>query len=235
MRRSTHRVVASLAVALCSVAGCSSEPDGLIVSEEFPSVEGVATSIVRIVGFGCGAPALGSGFAVEPHLIVTSGHLVTGRDPDSLAVIRPDGQEAPARLVAFDPDFDLAVLRVDGIEFEPVTLRTTVPTDVGLGMAVRSENAVTPIDFTVDNPVIVNWDGVFRDSESTFHGLRLLADIARGDSGSGLFISDTEVIGLIHSTNRNGLERGYAVSGLQITEYLDTIDPTTEVIADRCA
>jgi hypothetical protein len=83
--------------------------------------------------------------------------------------------------------------------------------------------------------VIVNWDGVFRDTESTFHGLRLLADINRGDSGSGLFISDRDVIGLIHSTNRNGIERGYAVSGKQIAEYLTTVDPDTEVLAARCA
>ena len=102
-------------------------------------------------------------------------------------------------------------------------------------MAVKAADDVVLIDFTVDNTVIVNWDGVFRDTESTFHGLRLLADINRGDSGSGLFVSDREVIGLIHSTNRNGIERGYAVSGRQISEYLETIDTDTEVTAERCA
>lgn len=234
-----RRVAVVVATVLAAV-GCSSddvvtstttEPPAFVA----PTAEQVADSIVRIVGFGCGAPALGSGFAVDTHLIVTSGHLITGRDPDTLAVVTPDGVEAGARLVAFDPDFDLAVLRVDDIEFEPVAVRTDVPADEGVGMAVRSENEVETIDFTVDNTVIVNWDGVFRDTESTFHGLRLLADINKGDSGSGLFVSADEVIGLIHSTNRNGIERGYAVSGKQITEYLETVDPDTEVVAERCA
>ncbi len=235
------RVATALLAALVLV-GCGSDRAASPSTtsnppEEFepPTAAEVADSIVRIVGFGCGAPALGSGFAVDTNLIVTSGHIVTGRDPETLAVVTPGGVEASARLVAFDPDFDLAVLRVDDVDFEPVTLRTDVPADVGVGMAVRSENEIEPIEFTVDNTVIVNWDGVFRDTESTFHGLRLLADINRGDSGSGLFVSADDVIGLIHSTNRNGLERGYAVSGRQISEYLETIDPDTEIVSERCA
>lgn len=229
------RLVACLVIALTAGGACSSVGERDDTAYSPPSIDDVTASIVRIIGFGCGAPALGSGFAVEPHLIVTSGHLVTGRDPDTLGVMRPDGVEAPARLVAFDPDFDLAVLRVDGLVFEPVDVRSDVPADTGVAMAVKDASDVVTIDFTVDNTVIVNWDGVFRDTESTFHGLRLLADINRGDSGSGLFVSDRDVIGLIHSTNRNGIERGYAVSGRQINEYLATIDPETEVVAERCA
>ena len=237
--RGLRRVAVALTAALMLV-GCGSDQAASSTTSdpleyEPPTAADVADSIVRIIGFGCGAPALGSGFAVDTNLIVTSGHIVTGRDPETLAVATPGGVEAAARLVAFDPDFDLAVLRVDDIDFQPVTLRTDVPADVGLGMAVRSENEVDPIAFTVDNTVIVNWDGVFRDTESTFHGLRLLADINKGDSGSGLFVSADEVIGLIHSTNRNGIERGYAVSGRQISEYLDTIDPDTEIVSERCA
>lgn len=235
MGRSTRRLVASVLLLASAGFGCASDTEPGPVTFTPPSVDDVSDSIVRIVGFGCGAPALGSGFAVEPHLIVTSGHLVTGRDPDSLGVIRPDGAEAAARLVAFDLDFDLAVLRVDDIEFTPVTLRTDIPSTEGVAMAVKDENDVVPIEFTVERPVNVNWDGVFRDTESRFHGLQLLADIERGDSGSGLFVSATDVIGLVHSTSRNVPGRGYAVSGRQITEYLDTVDAATELIADRCA
>ena len=230
----TRRVVAFALVAAV-LSGCASEPDPEPVALVPPGVDDVSDSIVRIVGFGCGAPALGSGFAVEAHLIVTSGHLVTGRDPDSLGVVRPSGEEAPALLVAFDPDLDLAVLRVDEIAFTPVALRTDVAAADGVAMAVKAENDVVPIEFTVDRPVNVNWDGVFRDTESQFHGLQLLADIERGDSGSGLFVSATDVIGLVHSTSRNVPGRGYAVSGRQISEYLETVDPTTEQVAERCA
>lgn len=198
----------------------------------------VANSIVRIVGFGCGAPALGSGFAVAEHVLVTSGHLVTGRDPETLAVVRPDGSEFPAVLIAFDPDLDLAFLRVDDVAFEPVELLEEVPDVSGIAIGLRTEldeQYVNEVAFEIDGAVTVNWDGVFRDTESTFQGVRLHADIQRGDSGTALFTSGHQVVGLIHSTSRNGVDRGYAVSSAQISDYYSTIDINAEVIADRCA
>ncbi len=205
---------------------------------ERPDVEVVDASIVRIVGFGCGAPALGSGFAIESNLVVTSGHIVTGRDPESLAVMRSNGDEYSATLVGFDQDLDLAVLRVDDTTFTPVNLVTTVPRVDGVAVGIRSfkeEPFINEITFSVDAPVNVNWDGVFRDTESRYRGLRINAEVKRGDSGSGLFVNDRDVIGLIHSTNRAGLPRAYAVGSIEIADFMETIDPAVEVVAERCA
>gem|GEM_PF-3205329 len=226
-RRRFVAVVLILAVAALA-AGCS--------SDETPGGEAFDRhrAIVRITALGCGAPALGSGFAVDEHLIVTSGHLITGRTPESLGVIRPDGTEAAAVLVAFDQDFDLAALRVDDATFQPVTLLESEEGS-GVAVAVRNPDDVEEIPFVIDDPVYVNWDGVFRDTESRFHGLRLDATIKRGDSGSGLFVSSQDVVGLVHSTNRAGLPRAYAVSAKQIREWLATVDDATEVDAPRCA
>jgi len=203
-----------------------------------PDVEVVDDSIVRIVGFGCGAPALGSGFAVGPNLLVTSGHVVTGRDPESLSVVRSTGEEYDATLVGFDLDLDLAVLRVDDVEFSPVNLVTEVPVVDGVAIGIRSdagEPFINEVEFVVDAPVNVNWDGVFRETESRFRGVRIDAEIRPGDSGSGLFVNNSDVIGLVHSRNRNGIPRGYAVGSIEIADFVDSIDPTLEVVADRCA
>ena len=203
-----------------------------------PDIEVVDESIVRIIGFGCGAPALGSGFAVSENLVVTSGHVVTGRDPESLAVLRSSGEEFAATLVGFDLDLDLAVLRVDGIVLDPVNLITDVPVVDGVVVGIRSEAGepfINEVDFTVDAPVNVNWDGVFRDTESRFRGVRIDATIRPGDSGSGLFVNDHDVIGLIHSRNRNGIPRAYAVGSVEIADFVDSIDPEMEIVADRCA
>ncbi len=213
----------------------SSDPSEPI---ERPDLDAVDASIVRIIGFGCGAPALGSGFAIEQNLVVTSGHIVTGRDADSLAVMRSNGEEYSATLVGFDQHLDLAVLRVDDTTFTPVHLVTTVPRVDGVAIGIRSfddEPFLNEIDFTVDAPVNVNWDGVFRDTESRYRGLRINAEVSRGDSGSGLFINDRDVIGLIHSTNRAGLPRAYAVGSIEIAAFMEIINPAVEVVAERCA
>jgi S1-C subfamily serine protease len=230
MVRSLLALVALGLVAL----GCGDDTEVGVVSPP-PTVDTVANSVVRIVGLGCGAPALGSGFAVEEHVIVTSGHIVTGRDPASLAVIRPNGEEAPAVLVAFDADLDLALLRIDDLAFEPVTLTAPAADQEGTAMVMTADNSVEEVEFVVDAPVMVNWDGVFRDTESRFAGVRLDADINRGNSGGGLFVSETEVVGLIHSTTRSIEPRGYGVSATQIGEYLQTVDTSQEIEAPRCA
>jgi len=238
-------VAITLVVSCCAGTGSASRVDGPISSSPEPTadlsrpdVDNVVDSVVRIIGFGCGSPSFGSGFAVLGDLVVTSGHLVTGRDPDSLGVLLIDGTEVGATLVGFDFDLDLAALLLDEAILEPVTVITNVPVVSGVAIGIRSERGeptINEVEFDVDAPVTVNWDGVFRDTESQFNGLRIFGAIRRGDSGSGLFINDTDVIGLIHSKNRGGAPRGYAVGGSDIVDFIDGIDRTVEVVADRCA
>ena len=158
----------------------------------------------------------------------------------TLAVQNVEGDEFGAELIGFDPDLDLALLRVEGGAFVPLNLVTEVPIVEGVAIGVRTEdqaNIVNEIEFTVDAPVIVNWDGVFKDTESRFRGLRMLADIRLGDSGSPLLINDQDVIGLVQSTTRNQ-PQGYAVGAADISEFVASIGPAadaTEVVADRCS
>lgn len=220
-----------------AVLSLSEEPSGPI---QRPRAEAVEESVVRIIGLGCGLPAIGTGFAVEENLIITNAHLVAGRDPETLAVQNLSGDEFGAVLIGFDPDLDLALLRVDDASFDPLNLVTEVPIVEGVAIGIRTNddaNIVNEIDFIVDAPVIVNWDGVFKDSESSFRGLRMLADIRRGDSGSPLLVNDQDVIGLVQSTTRNQ-PQGYAVGSADISDFVDSLGPIDQadrVVSDRCS
>ena len=190
-----------------------------------------------MLGFGCGAPTLGTGFAVDTNLIVTNAHIVTGREPETLAVQSLDGTEYPAVLVGFDPDLDLALLRIDDAEFSPLHLVTEVPVVDGVAIGIRTsndENIINEVEFEVDRPIIVNWDGVYRDTESTYRGLRFFGEIRKGDSGSPLLINDRDVIGLVQSKTR-GQAQGYAVGGQDIDDFVNSADTAVEVVAARCA
>ena len=215
-------------------SGSTTNPSGAI---DRPSLDEVDASIVRVVAFGCGAPALGTGFAVESDLIVTNAHIVAGRDTESMAVQRSDGTEFAATLVGFDEDLDLALLSVASAEFAPLNLVTEVPIVDGVAIGIRtrdSENVFNEVEFSVDAPVIVNWDGVFRDTESSYRGIRVNAEIEKGDSGSPLLINDRDVIGLVQSRTR-GLPRGYAVRSAEILDFMNSTDSSMEVVSDRCA
>ena len=82
-------------------------------------VDRVIASTVRVSGQACGRILTGSGFAADTETIVTNAHVVAGVDNPS--VIRPDGRRLSATVVVFDPNRDLAVLSVPGLDQAPLT------------------------------------------------------------------------------------------------------------------
>jgi S1-C subfamily serine protease len=93
-----------------------------------PPVEGldaaihdrVVKSTVKVEGEACRRIQEGSGFTAGPDLVVTNAHVVAGeKNP---RVVTPDGRRLPAVVVNFDPNRDLALLRVANLKEEPIPL-----------------------------------------------------------------------------------------------------------------
>ena len=69
-------------------------------------------STVKVEGNGCGVIQEGSGFVAAPGLVVTNAHVVAGIAAPRVQI----GTTVKATtVVLFDPSFDLAVLRVQGL------------------------------------------------------------------------------------------------------------------------
>lgn len=67
-------------------------------------------------------------FAVAPDLLVTTTRVLA--DADKVRVIRGTGNVAPpqeGKLVAFDPESNLAIVRMEGLNAKPLTWRTELP------------------------------------------------------------------------------------------------------------
>jgi S1-C subfamily serine protease len=92
-------------------------PDSKLARD--PDVVAAAKSVVRVTGFACGLGVEGSGWIVEPGLVVTNAHVVAGVSQPY--VDRHDGSSEKATVVAFDVQDDLAVLHVPGLTGEPLT------------------------------------------------------------------------------------------------------------------
>lgn len=89
-------------------------------AEVHRAVDTAGSSTVQIVATGCADVVVeGTGFVVAPGLVVTNAHVVAG----ATSISENDGvQSEPATPVYFDPDFDLAVLRVSGLGLPPLTV-----------------------------------------------------------------------------------------------------------------
>ena len=85
------------------------------------TIRAAATRVVKVLGTACGVGVEGSGWFATSDLVVTAAHVVAGeRD----TVVRIPGQDFPraADVVAFDAHNDVAVLRVAGVDEQPLAL-----------------------------------------------------------------------------------------------------------------
>jgi S1-C subfamily serine protease len=76
-----------------------------------PGVRTASRSVVRVVGTACGLAVEGSGWVAAPGIVVTNAHVVAGEQDTTVE----EGGGSPsisARVVAFDPTDDVAVLQV---------------------------------------------------------------------------------------------------------------------------
>jgi S1-C subfamily serine protease len=83
-----------------------------------PDVVAATQSVVRVTGIACGLGVEGTGWIAAPGVVVTAAHVVAG--VGSPRVDRGEGRSRRARIVAFDVDNDLAVLRVAGLDGTPL-------------------------------------------------------------------------------------------------------------------
>src|SRR3954447_10705184 len=82
-------------------------------------VKRAAGSVVKILGTACGAGIEGSGWVARPGVVVTNAHVVAGED-DTHVLVRGHGPSLGATVIAFDPHDDVAVLRVGGLDAQPL-------------------------------------------------------------------------------------------------------------------
>jgi uncharacterized membrane protein required for colicin V production len=112
---------------LLSIAGprAPSLPPGKGIVGDAP-VRADTTRIVKILGTACGVGVEGSGWFAGRNLVVTAAHVVAGEND---TIVRVPGQLIPhlADIVVLDVHNDVAVLRVSGIDLQPLRLADPRP------------------------------------------------------------------------------------------------------------
>ncbi len=114
-------------------------PDPRVLAQ--PGVHAAARSVVRILGTACGLGVEGSGWVAGPGVVVTAAHVVAGEE-DTRITLRSGGSLA-AEATFFDPHNDVAVLRVPGLELEPLRLVDPRP---GTSIAIVGYPENGPLD-----------------------------------------------------------------------------------------
>jgi S1-C subfamily serine protease len=186
-------------------------------------------STVKIVGPGCGAIQEGSGFVVANGLVVTNAHVVAG-------IAHPTVQDSSGihatTVVFFDPNFDLAVMRVSGLRERPLTLD---PNDVARGVQALVLGYPGGGPFTVSPAgIMANFSAEGRDIYGQALTLRDVYEVQSvvrpGNSGGPLVQADGQVIGVVFSRSTTNGNIGYALTSPGVLTRVQKAETTFSAV-----
>jgi S1-C subfamily serine protease len=202
-----------------SVTGPSApvaRPDEAIATD--PDVLAAGAAVVRVLGTACGLGVEGSGWAVQPGLVVTNAHVVAGSEDTT--VTTQDGVELDATPVYYAPDDDLALLRVGAnLPTLPISERRDSGASAAvLGYPENGPYAVAPARLGETRATISEDSYGNGPVERTIVALR--GSVRSGNSGGPLLDAQGRVLGTVFAATTSGPPGGFAVPSEDIRDAL---------------
>lgn len=183
-------------------------------------VDEVTASTVRVDANGCRRGYVGSGWAVDEGLVVTNAHVIAGSD--EISVRRPDGAERGAEVIRYDPDRDLAVLRVADLDRPALPLSEAAEDTEGavIGYPGGQETPrVAPA--TVREQRNTMGRDIYGEGRAEREVLYLAAELAKGDSGGPVIDANGQVIGVVFAISPDRRTTAYALATSEVRAVLD--------------
>ncbi len=181
-----------------------------------PQVGQVAAETVKVITSGCGGLIEGSGFPVSPQVVVTNAHVVAGGQSVQVQV---PGSATPlaAEVVYFNPQVDLALLRVPALHLPPLTFSETAPRGVQGAVIGYPEGGPEQV---VGGAVRGTVEAVGRDIYSqglvSRQILVLQSDVIPGNSGGPFVNLSGQVLGIVFAKSLVTTDEGYALSAAEV-------------------
>ena len=247
--RLVHHIAACLALLIGFVALPTS------AGADPADIAAAARGVVRVVVLGQNGDQLfpvshGTGFVVQGNRIVTNAHVVEEvmQLPGlTLGVVPPQGGQAvPARVIAFSPKNDLALIETDKpLHLPALAIASAAPQDstmvsaVGYPMNVDKAQGLSLTDVLRPQPPVksqgyVSGERPSREFDTVLH----TAPIARGNSGGPLLDKCGRVVGVnSFGTDSQGpdAEFFFAISTREILPFLraNGVEPTVNGLPCR--
>jgi S1-C subfamily serine protease len=174
-----------------------------------PDVKRAGLSVVRVLGTACGLGVEGSGWVAAPGLVVTNAHVIAGEDETSITT--QDGASVEATPVHYDPENDLAVLRIDA-DLPPLAI----------ARGPRSGRAGAVLGYPENGPFSASparlgetQTAISQDSYGNGPIRREIAflrgRVRSGNSGGPLVDSTGRVLGTLFASTTSGPSGGFAI------------------------
>jgi S1-C subfamily serine protease len=181
-------------------------------------VDAAHRSVFKIYGEApsCSRGIEGSGFVYAPEHILTNAHVVAGTS--QVAVQISASLTLRASVVLYDPDRDVAVLDVPGLDAPPLPF-AAAPANGGDPAVVLGYPEDGPFNVQsarIRTRTTVSGNDIYGNSQVDREIYSLRATVRSGNSGGPLIAEDGAVLGIVFATALDSADTGYALTDKEI-------------------
>jgi S1-C subfamily serine protease len=191
-------------------------PDPAVLQS--PSVVADRMRIVKVQGTApsCDRSIEGSGFVYAPDHVLTNAHVVAGVQPGP-RVSLPDGTSYQAQVVLYDPQIDIAVLYVPGLNETPLHFATTQ--GVGSSAVVAGyplNHPFTAVPARIGQVQEAQGPDIYQTGTVNRQIYEIKALVEPGNSGGPLIASDGSVYGVVFAAAVGVPDTGFALTAAEV-------------------
>ena len=185
------------------------------------SINVTGTSGTNFFGQAVQTASAGSGFILtKDGYIVTNYHVV--KDGETVKVTLYNGDEYEAKYVGGDEDYDIAVIKVEAADLQPVTLGDSGSLNVG-DHVLAIGNPLGELTFSLSGGMVSCVNRAINVDGTPFNMIQTDTSINPGNSGGPLFNQYGEVVGIVSAK--------YSSTGNESVEGLGFAIPINDVFA----
>jgi S1-C subfamily serine protease len=176
----------------------------------------------------------GTGVVVRAGYVVTNAHVIAGAR--SIRVFTARGPLV-ATAVFVDPDLDVALLRVDGLDLSPLIFATSEPVRGTVGATIGFPNGGSAVigPAAVTDTYEAKGLDINGQRPVTREIIELQAVVDPGDSGGPFLLANGTVGGLVFAESRADPSVGYALSPTAVAAAITpAMGRTTAVSTGSC-
>jgi hypothetical protein len=186
-----------------------------------PLAARVAPAVVKVEGQACDVIQQGSGVVVSNGIVVTNAHVVAGERQTTVLV--PGRGRLGAVVVAFDPNRDVAVLRVPGLGVSPLGIADIQVDQNGGVFGYPGGGPEQQAPARVAQRIDAQGTDIYQSAATHRDVLVLAAKLFPGNSGGPLVDDKGRVVGLAFAVDPGAASTAYALATDEVNPVLQPV------------
>ena len=228
LRRMDDKIAASQQSAQTVVSGeetLTGKPlsNGLMTPGEIykKNVNAVVAVTAKLESMGSYGYSAGTGFIISADgYVVTNYHII--EDSTEVILTTHNDEEYKAKVIGYEADNDLALLKVDGENLPHVSIGSSSELQVG-DQVVAIGNALSTFESTLTVGYVSGVDRVVNTEGTAMNMIQSDVAINSGNSGGPLFNMKGEVVGITAAKFSGKSSSGVSVEGISFAIPMDDV------------